>query len=500
MATIFRKTYTQPLPKDTEIVERRGKNVALWRDRRGRKHYDEITTGRRGQIKIIRESPTWMAQYRDAAGKKLVVPTGCRDEQAARQVLANLVLRVEHIKAGILTPEQDRQATHAVKSLAGHVEDYLEHMRAKTIRGRKVSEKHRAGVERRIGVIAQDCGFTRLPDINREAMEKWMNRQEKVGMGARTRNTYRAAIMTFCNWCVETDRLAANPLAKLCPADETCDRRRTRRALKEEEVHRLLTAARLRPVAEFGRKGVHRPKAECKGRQTWRKADLTFDGLAAAAERGRRYLRDYPDRLAALELLGRERSLIYKTMVLTGLRKGELASLTVGQVNLDGPRPYAELLAKDEKAGRGATIPLRDDLVGELKEFLTAELTVLQARAREAGDAVPMRMPARTPLFHLPRDFIKIFDRDLAAASIPKKDDRDRTVDLHALRHTFGTHLSAAGVRPRTAMAAMRHSSLDLTMNVYTDPRLLDVAAAVDALPTFGVSTRVRTRDSAVSV
>ena len=32
---------------------------------------------------------------------------------------------------------------------------------------------------------------------------------------------------------------------------------------------------------------------------------------------------------------GWERALIYKTMVLTGLRKGELASLTVGQFNAD---------------------------------------------------------------------------------------------------------------------------------------------------------------------
>ena len=31
----------------------------------------------------------------------------------------------------------------------------------------------------------------------------------------------------------------------------------------------------------------------------------------------------------------------------------------------------------------------------------------------------------------------------------------------------------------------MRHSSLDFTMNIYTDPRLLDVGAAVDALPVF---------------
>ena len=29
----------------------------------------------------------------------------------------------------------------------------------------------------------------------------------------------------------------------------------------------------------------------------------------------------------------------------------------------------------------------------------------------------------------------------------------------------------------------MRHSSIDLTMNVYTDPKLLDVHAALDSLP-----------------
>ncbi len=33
-----------------------------------------------------------------------------------------------------------------------------------------------------------------------------------------------------------------------------------------------------------------------------------------------------------LEFLGQERALIYKTLVLTGLRKGELASLTVGHL------------------------------------------------------------------------------------------------------------------------------------------------------------------------
>jgi hypothetical protein len=35
-------------------------------------------------------------------------------------------------------------------------------------------------------------------------------------------------------------------------------------------------------------------------------------------------------------------------------------------------------------------------------------------------------------------------------------------------------------------MAAMRHSRTELTMNHYTDPTLLDVAGAVNAMPAFG--------------
>ena len=90
----------------------------------------------------------------------------------------------------------------------------------------------------------------------------------------------------------------------------------------------------------------------------------------------------------------------------------------------------------------------------------------------------------------------KILDRDLVAAGlarrvevapgkwkIDKQDERGRTIDVHALRTTFGTLLSKAGVAPRTAQAAMRHSTIDLTMNTYTDPKLLDVAGAIEALP-----------------
>ena len=47
---------------------------------------------------------------------------------------------------------------------------------------------------------------------------------------------------------------------------------------------------------------------------------------------------------------------------------------------------------------------------------------------------------------------------------------------MHPLRHIFGTYLSKNGVPSRTAQTAMRHASLAFTMNVHTDPTLLDVA------------------------
>ena len=35
----------------------------------------------------------------------------------------------------------------------------------------------------------------------------------------------------------------------------------------------------------------------------------------------------------------------------------------------------------------------------------------------------------------------------------------------------------------------MRHSTIDLTMNVYTDPKLLDVYGALDSLPSLDLDT-----------
>jgi integrase len=212
---------------------------------------------------------------------------------------------------------------------------------------------------------------------------------------------------------------------------------------------------------------------------------LTYDTIDATVARARHALRDNPDFVAELEQRGRERALIYRTLVLTGLRKGELASLTVGQLELDQPTAYAILHAKDEKNRRGSEIPLRADLAGDLRRWLDDRLGQMQRDALACGGSIPARLPHDLKLFDVPTGLTRILDRDLSAAGVPKRDERDRVIDVHAFRHTFGTHLCAAGVPLRIAQAAMRHSKPELTANVYTDPKLLDVAGALNALPAF---------------
>lgn len=143
---------------------------------------------------------------------------------------------------------------------------------------------------------------------------------------------------------------------------------------------------------------------------------MTWETLEATYERGRKALEGSPDYLAKQERLGLERMLIHKTMVLTGLRLGELASITVGQLHLDAPQPHAELLARDAKAGSAALIPLRHDLAEDLRHWLDEKLQALRGEAEEKGAPLPLMLPAHEPLFSIPRNLVKSFNLDLAGA------------------------------------------------------------------------------------
>ncbi len=164
-------------------------------------------------------------------------------------------------------------------------------------------------------------------------------------------------------------------------------------------------------------------------------------------------------------------ALIYKTAILTGLRLNELRTLTVGCLSF-GDVPFIRMDRNNEKNRKGSTLALRGDLAVDLRAWVAGRIT---------SDKV----------FEVPAGMLRIMDRDLVLAGIPKRDADGCVVHIHALRHSFGTHLSLAGVAPRTAQAAMRHSNISLTMNTYTDARLLDTSAAVASLPDLPLARTV---------
>jgi len=336
--------------------------------------------GKDGTDRIVIAVRTYTAKFRDGSGLVQTVATGCRDESAARSILGKLERRAELVKGEVITAAEDAVIDHQTTPLVEHLEGYLVHLKAKGDSG-----VHLADTRRLANRIIAGCGFARLADVRREPVESWLVQRTAEGMAARTRNSYLQAIRGLCNWCIETGRLTVNPLTRIAKADETADRRRTRRALTEDELRRLLDVAYRRPLAEYGRLIVRKPKEQAKRkRDTWKMLPLAVDELDAATDRARAQLAKNPELIAEMESLGRERALIYKKLVLTGLRKGELASITVGQVDLDAPTPSLILEAADEKNREGSTIPLQADLAADLRAWLSDKATAIQEAAQRA--------------------------------------------------------------------------------------------------------------------
>ena len=389
-------------------------------------------------------------------------------------------------KSEVITTAEAATADHQRTPIADHFAAYHEHRTAKGLNAVRITN-----TKSRLERLAAECDFRRLADCSTDALTRWLARQQSKGMSGGNRNEYRQELVGFGNWCVETHRLSVNPFTNVPKADANTDRRRQRRSMTEAELVTLLNVARLRPLAEFGREAipVDEDETEANGEQTkrsnWTKAALTLDGLQATVERARERLAKNPELVAELERLGRERALIYKTLVLTRLRKGELASLTMGQLELDGLMPFVVLNAADEKNRQGSTIPLRLDLANDLRDWLADTPNAATLRLRDRNSTPD----SKRPLFTVPAGLVRILNRDLLAAGIDKADERGRTLDVHAQRTSFGALLSKGGVAPRTAQAAMRHSTIDLTMNTYTDPKLLDVYGALDSLPSLDLNS-----------
>ena len=460
MGSIYKKAVTRPLPAGAATKERRRRatakelrqdpttatvreTVASWTDRSGKQRTAVVVVGPDGTPRIRTEAATYTAKYRDADGVVREVATGCRDADAAKSKLAELMRTTERIRSGAISRTDAEVGKWQNVPLTEHVADYIAELRHRGLNADRVKTS-----ESYLTSDCEGCGFRYLRDLNADALRKRL--RSDAGMGAATYNWHSALWQAFGAWLsgwrmngrrksrTGDQRLGENPFEGFGKRDERSDRRRVARALTVDEMRRLLDQARRRPLDD----ALTIRRGKNTGQRTAKLSDSRRDEL---------------------DRLGQERALIYKTLILTGLRKNELRTLTVGDLS-HGDIPFLVLRSANEKSRKGSTVPLRSDLAAELRQWT-------------AG-----RKPTE-PVFNVPAGLIRILDRDLVAAGIPKIDDQGRRVHVHALRHSTGTHLSAAGVSPRTAQAVMRHSNVNLTMSTYTDQGLLDTSGAVELLP-----------------
>jgi len=164
-------------------------------------------------------------------------------------------------------------------------------------------------------------------------------------------------------------------------------------------------------------------------------------------------------------LTGYERSLVYRLALGTGLRYNEIYTLERRDF-IFCKEPNVTIKATNAKNRKTDTLPLIPELAKDIEQYFKEHLALPHRKAfliwKDAG--------------------AKMIRKDLEIAEIEYKTE-EGIVDFHSLRHTFGTLLAKSGVLPQDAQKLMRHSDVNLTMNIYTHISLEDKAKAVSKLP-----------------
>lgn len=399
-----------------------------------------VPAGTPGAVKEQTESGKWYMVWWE--GKKLKKEPLSTDKDVAQTMMGDRLRNRELGRGQMVDPRKH----HLDRPLLEHFEEYLAEQEGELGSHFYFTEKRRI-----VRLIVAETGMVKLADLTHEAVDGYLTGMKKerklksgreaVAASAATRKKHLTAINSFADWCEKKDRLERNPLYRVTvPKGGEV---RPRRALNADEVRRLLEVARLRPLqTALTNRGGRRNKG----------------GKVSHQAKVREEVR------ARLILLGRERALIYKTAVFTGLRVNELRHLKVGHLSLTGPLPTYELpgkYTKNDKPAKGALLP---EFAEQLQAFIADT-------AKGSADAV----------FTVPEKMTKIFKRDLRLAGIPLQDHEGRYATFHSLRHSANTLLGQAGVPARLRMLFMRHSDIRLTLQRYDDEAhhdLKDAAAA----------------------
>jgi integrase len=195
---------------------------------------------------------------------------------------------------------------------------------------------------------------------------------------------------------------------------------------------------------------------------------------------------DMAQTAALLEALKGQRIYVPALLaVLCGLRRGEIAALRWGNVDLDkGSLAVVESVEqmngrvrpKETKSGRVRTVALPLTVRDELKAHrLTQAQHMLKFGVRLADDSLVCTLEDGSPM--QPTFITHEWVRAIKGTALPR-------YRFHDLRHAHGTHMLASGTHIKVASERLGHSKVGITLDLYSHllPGMQeDAAAKIDA-------------------
>jgi integrase len=171
--------------------------------------------------------------------------------------------------------------------------------------------------------------------------------------------------------------------------------------------------------------------------------------------------------------------------VLCGLRRGEVVALRWRLVDLEkgklsvvasAEQARGGVREKEPKSGKGRSVALPAMLVTELRRYRTQQAEwLLKLGVRLTDDHHVVTRGDGAPIW--PSSLGRAFKKFMRRHGLPP-------IRLHDLRHSHATQLLAQGVHPKIAQERLGHSSISITLDLYSHvmPGMQeDAAAKVDA-------------------
>lgn len=171
----------------------------------------------------------------------------------------------------------------------------------------------------------------------------------------------------------------------------------------------------------------------------------------------------------ASERCPRDHLMILLTL-LTGLRNSEVINLNICTVAPFGPvSNILELPSTIAKGGKPRKIPLREDLILAMENFLSHKRYCLDPYLPTS----PLFISHKTKKRLSPRDFQRI-TRSISTKVL------SRSINPHMFRHTFATNLLNCS-NIRIVQTALGHSNIQSTA-IYTHPTTSDLMTAISKI------------------